>query len=263
MRVARASPKDSLTERDYGHEIQMLKKEIEMLKEEIKKLKENPSKVALKPSMSSEKPPNFESDIWRAAEEGNISSVKYLVEQEHVNPDKPLKKIYLSSYGCPYYQIQTPLHFAATSDHLDVVKYLIEECHCNVEAKDNKGKTPLYIALDRGCLDIVKYFIEKLHYNPETYEGTTPLRIAYCNGNLDVVIYLVEECHAKFTDEDKKRISDTLTSMDKYKESKTPKYAKICEIYEYFITRRTPLHTALIKGDLKTAKQILKDSNYN
>ncbi len=34
----------------------------------------------------------------------------------------------------------TPLHFASRCGYLDIVKYLIEECHCNAEAKGkNRG----------------------------------------------------------------------------------------------------------------------------
>ena len=38
-----------------------------------------------------------------------------------------------SSYG------ETPLHWASEKGHLDIVKYLVEECHSNVEAMTNSG----------------------------------------------------------------------------------------------------------------------------
>ena len=38
------------------------------------------------------------------------------------------------------------MHRAAFEGHLDIVKYLIEECHCNPEEKDNNGETALDLA---------------------------------------------------------------------------------------------------------------------
>jgi ankyrin repeat protein len=47
--------------------------------------------------------------------------------------------------------------------HLEVVKYLYEECHANVEAKDNDGYTPIICASINGYLEIVKYLVEECH----------------------------------------------------------------------------------------------------
>ena len=42
-----------------------------------------------------------------------------------------------------------------------MVKYLVEECHCNPDEKDGQGQTPLYWASCGGHLDIVQYLIEE------------------------------------------------------------------------------------------------------
>jgi hypothetical protein len=52
---------------------------------------------------------------------------------------------------------------ASLNDHLEVVKYLHEECHANIEAKDEGGKTPIMCASENGHLDIVKYLHEECH----------------------------------------------------------------------------------------------------
>ena len=53
----------------------------------------------------------------------------------------------------------TPIILASWDGHLEVVKYLHEECHANVEAKDNDGWTPIILASEKGHLEVVKYLI--------------------------------------------------------------------------------------------------------
>ena len=102
-----------LPEPAYQHEIDELKKEIE-------KLKNSPKALTTKPD-------DFVDDIHKAAEKGKLTSVQYLVEQR-IRTKVEAK----DDYG------NTPLILASWEGHLDVVKYLVEQCHANVEAKDNK-----------------------------------------------------------------------------------------------------------------------------
>jgi ankyrin repeat protein len=66
------------------------------------------------------KPDDFESDIHKAASEGKLSSVKYLIEQSHISSETK------NEYG------YTPLISASQFGHLDVVKYLVEQCHAEI-----------------------------------------------------------------------------------------------------------------------------------
>ena len=47
--------------------------------------------------------------------------------------------------------------------HKQVVKYLHEQCHVDVETKDDFERTPIYIASCYGHLEVVKYLHEKCH----------------------------------------------------------------------------------------------------
>ena len=125
---------------DYKYEIEKLENEITEL--EKKKTKFTPV---------TEKPPDFEPDICKAAENGKLSSVQYLVEIEKINVEAK------NSSGC------TPLHYASLNCNLDIVQYLVEECHSNVEAKDSSGWTPLHRASTYGRFDVVKYLVEECH----------------------------------------------------------------------------------------------------
>ena len=118
-------------DRDYDYEMGKLKKEINAL---------------------SKKPTDFESNICKAANEGKLSSVKYLVEE--CNADIGI----IDEYG------STPLRLAAREGHLDVVKYLCENCHANVETcGTTKNMTPVNDAAFSGHMDVVKYLVEICH----------------------------------------------------------------------------------------------------
>jgi len=45
--------------------------------------------------------------------------------------------------------------------HLDVVQYLTQECHRDVEAKDKDGRTPLHYASENGRLNVVQYLAKE------------------------------------------------------------------------------------------------------
>ncbi|WP_349968545.1 ankyrin repeat domain-containing protein [Wolbachia endosymbiont of Armadillidium arcangelii] len=53
---------------------------------------------------------------------------------------------------------KTPLHYAAKSGNLELVKYLVEEKGADVNARDMSNKTPIRYAAESGNLDLVKYF---------------------------------------------------------------------------------------------------------
>jgi hypothetical protein len=57
-------------------------------------------------------------------------------------------------------QGKTPLYWAASQGHLEVVKWLVEN-GANIEAKDPEGRTLLHWAAFKENLEIVKWLIEK------------------------------------------------------------------------------------------------------
>ncbi len=91
-------------------------------------------------------------------------------------------------------QGDTALHTAARAGHLNVVKYLVEQCQVNAACEATDGSTAFHVAAFYGHKHIVKYFIEKgvdpLYCNE--YKET-PLFPACLAGNVQIVQLLVQE----------------------------------------------------------------------
>jgi ankyrin repeat protein len=135
------------------------------------------------------------------AENGRYKTIKAILTYTEKNHSNELTKIInaLDIFG------NTPLHSAAKSGNLDLVKYLIEEKGADFNAPDNDGETPLHSAASWGTLDVLKYLIEEkgADFNTPDNDGETPLHSAASWGTLDVVKYLIEEKGADFNALDK------------------------------------------------------------
>ena len=96
---------------------------------------------------------------------------------------------------------RTVLHRAIK--HIDVVKYLINECNCEIMTTDKYGNTILHVAASEGSLDVMKYLINTHHYNLMTTnnKGQTVLHCAV--EHIDVVKYLINECSCNIMVTDK------------------------------------------------------------
>lgn len=54
------------------------------------------------------------------------------------------------------YDSRTPLHLAAANDHIDLVRFLVEQGGCDVNPKDRWGSTPLNEAHEADIVDFLK-----------------------------------------------------------------------------------------------------------
>ena len=96
----------------------------------------------------------------------------------------------------------TPIISASFAGNLDVVKYLYEECHADVERKNKYGENAIIFSSCNGHIDVVKYLYEHCHVdvNAKDNDEKTPLIWASSRGRFEVVKYLVEHCHVNITD---------------------------------------------------------------
>ena len=96
---------------------------------------------------------------------------------------------------CVDKQQNIPLHYAASSGSLQLVKYLTDSRKSPRNPKNNQNNTPLHNAAVSGRLTIVQYLIEAGNCTPDErgYVEQTPLHYACQSGHYAVVKYLVEE----------------------------------------------------------------------
>ena len=124
---------------DYEYEINSLKKENEELKNKVEEPK----------NAKNDLPQSYESDIFKAVNDGDLHSVRYLCESCHVDINEKDK------YECD------PLMIASINGKLEVVKYLCKERKANVETKDMEGYTPLYWAAKNSHEKVVEYLCDE------------------------------------------------------------------------------------------------------
>ena len=131
---------------DYEYELQQKNQEIEKLKQKIYK--------GFSPI--TEKPNDYEPDIFKACKEGKLTSVQWLIEKE--NKDA-YKMVETSNHALKFYKDDTPIHIASQNDHLPIVQYLIEKPNVYKDFKGYEDKTPLHYACWNGHLPIVECLI--------------------------------------------------------------------------------------------------------
>ncbi len=72
---------------------------------------------------------------------------------------------------------QPVLHSSSAFGHLEAVKYLIEICEVDKEAKSNLGWTTLHAASYNGHSEVVKYLIETCKVDKEARGNDGPTAI--------------------------------------------------------------------------------------
>jgi ankyrin repeat protein len=131
-------------------------------------------------------------DIFAAAKAGNLEAVKKFLAE---NPVLLNAKTKLGD---------TPLHWAASCGHVEVVRYLLSQL-AHVDPKNITGTTPLHMACRMGYKEIVELLIASkadVNAKAEEEDDETPLLIAAKRGSMEVIEILLKnkaDVHAKKT----------------------------------------------------------------
>ncbi|KAL7096960.1 hypothetical protein ACP275_10G113000 [Erythranthe tilingii] len=109
--------------------------------------------------------------IHECAQTGNVTGFVRLLRHDPslLNQTSPL-------------MVQTPLHYAASLDRLQIVAYLIGwggPGKLELEAKNVYGETPLHVAAKNGCSETLKLLLDYSAYiEATTNKSMTPLHLA-------------------------------------------------------------------------------------
>jgi ankyrin repeat protein len=204
---------------------------------------------------------------------GQTDIARYLVTEEGAYVDEPTMLLELSN-----------VYMAAEKNHIEVVRYLVEEASANPNMCNVHGVTPLYIAIEQGHIEIVRYLVGReavnvnianksgctpLHFaarfgqleilrlllgqatamadvNKISEGGYTPLHFGVMNGHMEIVRYLAVEAGA----------SDTVHQVNPVSQL----YPSIRKRYPYWddpVSSGTPLHSAILRGNFPMVQYLL------
>ena len=91
-----------------------------------------------------------------------------------------------------------PVHYAARSGALEILKWLVEQAGALVEMEDREGETALHKACLAGKLPIVTYLLRQgADPDAQDADGWTPLHNSCSQGYLDLVKVLIEQGKAE------------------------------------------------------------------
>jgi hypothetical protein len=112
-----------------------------------------------------------ENALMMLAFKGKLDLVKYMVEEIGAEPDK---------------DGWTPLHYAATAGHLDVVEYLISK-EVDIDAHNPSDTTPLMMAARYGHIKVVKYLLDnEADLSLHNKQNLTAIDFAYLNNQKEI-----------------------------------------------------------------------------
>eukprot|EP01006_Ploeotia_vitrea_P025506 TRINITY_DN58365_c0_g1_i1.p2 TRINITY_DN58365_c0_g1~~TRINITY_DN58365_c0_g1_i1.p2 ORF type:complete len:377 (+),score=33.73 TRINITY_DN58365_c0_g1_i1:49-1179(+) len=139
--------------------------------------------------------------LIEAAIDGNVSEVKWLVEQV------PLSPAYVTEYPHTA-DCRTVLLLAVENNQTEVAQWLLSSGGCSALEQDEFGNTPLLIAAQNGNFQLVEWLCCQeaptglLGRAFANIRGVTPLLAAAANGSLEVVTFLLENEYALLSESD-------------------------------------------------------------
>ncbi|KAI0599781.1 hypothetical protein F4775DRAFT_583134 [Biscogniauxia sp. FL1348] len=124
-----------------------------------------------------------ETSLWKAAERGDLATVKALLDTSGKDLNQPSKP-----KGS-----ETPLYLAAKNKHFDVCKLLLER-GANIDFPNGNGRSALHAAVNAGDLDVVYLLLNQPKCLPDATDkwGRSPFCEACALGHLDIVKLLFE-----------------------------------------------------------------------
>ena len=114
----------------------------------------------------------------------------------------------------------TALHLASANGFIEVVKYLVNELHCDINAKNKSLSTPLSWAAFNGQKKVVEFLLEKgADFDVKNINGKKPSELAYDCGYYDISDILLTKENEKYKDIIKEEKNEDINFEEEFKEN--------------------------------------------
>ena len=161
---------------------------------------------------------------------------------------------------------ETLLHCASLLGHLDVAQFLVNDCHVDINSKDNDSHTPLFIAAHEGQVSLLQFLTSRgADLHRKDILGREPLHYASQNGHLNCVKALVKEYSCDVNVADKTGVTPIQLAAERGN----------VDVFQFLLresnadhtlkndTGRSPLHYASQKGCLPIVETLLVECKVN
>ena len=161
----------------------------------------------------------------------------------------------------------TPLHYACEKGHFEIVKILTNHPKCNIEAENNSNDRPLHKACKSGNVDILRHLVIDKHcdVNAKGRNGYTPLHYACEKGHFEVVEFLTNhpQCNIEAENNYNDRPLHKACGSGNVDILRHLVIDKHCDVNAKWRNGYTPLHYACEKGHFEIVKILTNHSQCN
>lgn len=158
-----------------------------------------------------------------AAKNGNSDLLKFLVR----------KKVSLDHKS---ESDRNALHIACDNGHLEACKFLTDTCLSLLSAPDEKGRYPVHFAARSGNMELLKYLENKTELTKETNTGMNVLHMACLHDHIEMCEYILE----KYPDLNVKRTANGWTTAH-YVAGRGNNKGNEIEIFQMLINAKKPV----------------------
>jgi len=149
----------------------------------------NDKSVGLSDSVSKEEALTLEEYYLECSRFGDLSELK-----EAMKEAKKDFNVNLVDFGG-----NTALHLASANGFIEVVKYLVNDLHCDINPKNKSLSTPLSWAAFNGQKAVVEFLLEKgADFDIKNINGKKPSELAYDSGFYEVSEILLSKENEKY-----------------------------------------------------------------
>ena len=187
---------------------------------------------------------------------------------------------YKRDINCKDSHGRTLIQYAVINNHLEVVRYLINEQHCDPMTRDTNGDTSLHIACDGRHIQIVQYLLSTGKVDPLAanengriptykqinYNNRLPmLHLAADEGWIDIIIDLITKykCDINFKDDGGRTPLHYAANNNRLKVVKYFIKEQHCDPMTRENNGDTPLHYACRNGYLRIAQYLISEAHCN